>query len=129
MTQDLCEKFWKGLGATGSAGNRRLRGLRVSWYGKREFKLYETLIGGEYPLIEVFLDPSDEEKVKLEVLLGGLERLSKAEAVVYKDYEQGSWHYFVCPDITEWPGVSPLARETTFRAAVIAAILKLLEEK
>ena len=126
MNQDLCEKFWKGLGAVGSWGNYRLGDLRVSRLVVGAFVSYETMVGGKHRHIEVWLDPFDEDRVKLEVLIKGmLSRDMGACVGCYEHPETSNVEFTAFND-----GNVPITDgRPTFRAAVIAAILKLLEEK
>ncbi len=75
----------------------------------------------------MFVDQYDTEKVSLEVLLDGLERLAK---------KQGCNEIGISCDFIPWyvTGVydernKPLADHKDFRTAIIAAIEKLLEVK
>lgn len=108
MTDEELEKFWLGLGANG-------------WY-LGEIQVYYPVKGGFE-----WLDPTDAEKVRLEVLLDGLERLSNGRAFIYLTHEwkTAKPFYAVCPDIIEWSEQVPLADNPDRRAAIIAAILKL----
>ncbi len=123
--QDRLERFWRGLDV-------ETRDV-VSW---REVYLGELIVGttfGSYPEWTI-LNPHDEDKVPLEVLLDGLGRLLDGR----KDGKGMDFDLYWCQSVGMWyvfrgrfdypthaKGLE-LSRDPSLRTAIIAAICSLI---
>ncbi len=125
--QDRLERFWRGLDV-------ETRDV-VSW---REVYLGELIVGttfGSYPEWTI-LNPHDEDKVPLEVLEAGLERLAynKGIARLYMQTTLGLMENKPSVILRKLFGdetelAIEIPPDTGCRTAIIAAIEKLLEVK
>ncbi len=119
-TQDKLKAFWRGLGWTTHEAVSTLTGAHYEdvWYDEKMECRMEGLS-----------DPHDEDKVRLEVLLDGLERLAFKDGWDYigvaadkaGNFDVGGWRTIDGEGSECWFGFDVSDRRT----AIIAAIEKL----